>query len=120
MTYSEDWHQQQAVIWFRNQYSLINSNPYFEILSIPNDGKNIKEQMRKKNTGLMSGASDLIIVYPNKQVLWVEMKTPDGKQSPDQKKFQQRLEKLGHDYIVCYGFEDFKIKIKKFNDKYIE
>lgn len=110
-TYTEDWHQQEAVIWFRNQFSLINSDPYFLILSIPNDGKSAREQKRKFDTGLMAGASDLLIVFPDKKVLWVEMKTPTGTQSPDQKKFESRLQRLGHDYIVCYGFEEFKEKV---------
>ena len=117
MKYSEDWHQQQAVMWFRNQFSLINSNPFYEILSIPNDGKDKKEQTRKKNTGLRPGASDLIIVLPKKQVLWVEMKTPDGHQEPDQKKFQKRVEKLGHDYLLCFGFDDFKEKVMTYIKK---
>lgn len=114
MKYSEDWHQQQAVMWFRNESKIKG-----KIGSIPNDGKDRKEQMRKLNTGMLPGASDLFIILKNGKVLWVEMKTPDGRQSPTQKKFEEDVKSLGHDYILCFGFDDFKEKvisyIKKIN-----
>jgi hypothetical protein len=110
---TENWHQQQAVIWFRNQYSLVNSDPFYLIGSIPNDGKDRKEQMRKLGTGMLAGASDLFIVL-NRQVLFVEMKTPEGRQSKIQKEIQKNVEKLGHTYLVCYGFEDFKERVLPF------
>lgn len=114
--YSEDWHQQQAVMWFRNDSKIKG-----KIGSIPNDGKDRKEQMRKLNTGMLPGASDLFIILENGKTIWVEMKTPDGRQSPSQKKFENDVTELGHIYLLCFGFEDFKEKviltIKKFNEK---
>ena len=61
--------------------------------------------MRLKTMGLRSGASDLVVVLPGR-VMFVEVKTPTGKQSPAQVKFQQTVEALGHEYIVVRSVEE--------------
>lgn len=80
-----------------------------------------------KKHGLLNGVSDLIILLPNK-VLFVELKKPKqkvfnhktgrmntkagGKQSPEQKAFQEKVESLGFEYYLVDEFNDFVDIIK--------
>src|SRR5690606_21894851 len=62
------------------------------------------------NTGLLKGVSDLVVVLPQK-VIFVELKQPKGVQSKFQKVFQNRVEKLGHEYYIVRSLEEFKLCI---------
>jgi hypothetical protein len=53
-----------------------------------------------------------LIVIKNNEVLFVEVKTEIGKQSPKQKKFQKKVEDLGFEYYLVRNLEDFKKVIK--------
>ena len=109
----EDVIQQKCVIWFRNNYGLKTHNPRYLLFSVPNSGKDGKEQSYKKATGLMAGVADLILLMPNGKCIFVEMKTEKGKQSDDQKTFEDAVLKLGFTYIVCRSFEQFQEEIQK-------
>ena len=61
-------------------------------------------------TGLKRGASDLIVLFPNR-VVFCEVKTPTGVQSEAQKDFQEQVENLGFEYILVRSLLDFQIKI---------
>ncbi len=102
--------QQKIYIWFNNNYCLSHHNPKCSIFSVPNEGKDVKEQMFKKATGMVSGVSDMIVVIPNK-VLFIEVKTPTGKQSPNQLKFQQTVQALGFEYFLVRSLKDFKAQL---------
>lgn len=99
--------QQEIVMWFKNNYCLKTMNPRCAIFSVPNEGKSAKEMMFKKATGLMAGASDLIVLMPNK-CLFVECKNATGYQRPEQKEFQSIVEALGFEYHLVRSLEDFK------------
>ena len=103
--------QQEIVMWFRNNYCLLKHNPRSVIFSVPNDSKDVKEQMRKKATGLYAGVSDLICVHFGK-VLFIEVKADNGIQSPRQKDFQNIVESQGFEYYVVRSLDEFKLKIK--------
>jgi hypothetical protein len=77
--------------------------------SVPNEakGRSVVAQMQLIAMGLKSGVSDLVVVLPGK-VVFIEVKTPDGKQSPQQVKFEQRVKALGHDYHVVRSVDDVK------------
>jgi hypothetical protein len=107
MEKSEDKIQQQIVMWFRNAYCLKHHVPRCAIFSVPNDGKNIKEQMRKRATGLMAGVSDLIVVLPE-DVIFVEVKDEKGKQSDKQLEFEKTMIALDKKYLVVRSLEEFK------------
>lgn len=93
--------QQSCVRWFRYAY------PQYIILSIPNGGsRNVIEAANLKKEGALAGASDLMIIAERK-VLFVEMKTPKGRQQQTQKDFQRRVEVLGHRYVVCHSLDEF-------------
>jgi hypothetical protein len=51
------------------------------------------------------GGADLIGLYGGKFVA-VEIKTPTGRQSDDQKRFQQLIEAKGGEYVILRSVED--------------
>lgn len=101
----EDLLQQKCVIWFKNNYQMHGKGLIF---AIPNGGtRNIVEAKKLKETGLMAGVSDLIILIGNK-TFFCELKTESGKQSEKQKDFQSRVEMLGFEYKLIRSLEEFK------------
>ena len=107
MKKSEGKIQQECVIYFRNN-NLKTNNLMF---SVPNEGKSVVEQMYKKSLGMLSGVSDTIIILSNK-VIFCEFKDATGKQSDNQKMFQNKVETLGFEYWLIRNIEDFKNKLK--------
>lgn len=102
---SEDLIQSQIVLWYHNTFTVAGVGVCF---SIPNGGtRNIAEAQKLKATGLMAGASDLMLNHGGKWYC-VEVKKPGGVQSPDQIKFQRRVEALGTVYKLVYSLEEFK------------
>lgn len=99
--------QQEIVMFINNNYCLKHHQPRFLVFSIPNDSINAIETKRKVNTGLLRGASDIILVKPNK-CLFLEVKTDTGVQSDYQKDFQKRVEELGFEYHIVKSVEDVK------------
>lgn len=98
--------QQSAVSWFRYAY------PSYIIAAIPNGGsRNVLEASNMKREGVLAGFSDLIVIADHK-VLFVEIKTPSGRQQQSQREFQHRVEVLGHRYVVCRSLDDFMQKVK--------
>jgi len=108
MIITEDFIQQQIVIWYNNNYCLNHHNPQHIIFAVPNGGKrDAREAKKLSNTGLLKGASDLIIVNEVSNI-YVEVKTEIGVQSTDQKVFQDKVEKLGYIYIMPRSLDQFK------------
>lgn len=97
--------QKACVDWFRFAY------PEYLIFSVPNGGsRNAIEAAHLKKEGALAGVSDLIVVAWH-TVIFVEMKTPKGRQSDHQRKFEQKVAALGHTYIVCHSLDEFKARI---------
>ena len=72
---SESALQQQIFNWYNNNYCLKNTVNRGMIFSIPNGGtRHIMEAMTLKATGLLKGASDLIVILPSKKLIFVESK----------------------------------------------
>ena len=105
--------QSEIFCWFNNTYCLKFHNPRYCIFSVPNDSESKEETMRKLATGLKRGASDLIVLFPNRAV-FCEVKTQTGVQSEAQKDFQEQVEKLGFEYILVRSLLDFQNKIDKY------
>jgi len=99
--------QQECVQWFRNEYCRDGLSPRFCVFSVPNETQNMHELLTKKQTGLMSGASDLVVVGRGR-VLFLECKDSKGKQSGNQEKFEKIVSDLGHVYAVFRSIEEFK------------
>ena len=105
--------QIQMVKWFRLQY------PRYIIAAIPNGGqRSALEAKIMKGEGVLAGFSDLIVIAKG-NVLFVEVKTKDGKQSDFQIKFQSDVERLGFQYSICRSLEDFIMTVEKWiKDKF--
>jgi hypothetical protein len=101
--------QQEIVTWFTNKHGLKHHDPKCLIFSVPNEGKNAKEQMYKKMLGLKSGVSDLIVLMPNR-CIFIECKDDVGKQSDNQKHFEYDVLALGFEYHIVRSLDEF-IKI---------
>ena len=99
--------QRQMVSWFRLQY------PRYIIAAIPNGGQRSSLEAKiMKGEGVLAGFSDLIIIAQG-NVLFIEVKTKDGKQSDLQIKFQSDVERLGFQYSICRSLEDFIMTVEK-------
>ena len=73
----------------------------------PNEGKRSELQGKYlKQCGMQTGWPDLEILDGHK-VVFVEFKTPNGRQSAEQKKIQGRIEEMGMKYIICRTREEF-------------
>lgn len=99
--------QQAVVQWFRLQY------PKYIIAAVPNGGyRNSKEAAIMQREGVLSGFSDLIVIA-QRNVLFMEMKTPKGLQSDKQKEFQNKVSRLGFEYVICRSFEQSVLAIER-------
>lgn len=75
--------------------------------SVPNEGHGGQHRraMHMKSLGQRNGVSDLIAIMPNR-VIFIEVKTPAGSQSPAQKDFQATVTSLGFEYYVVKSVDD--------------
>lgn len=66
--------------------------------------------------GMVPGVSDLILFVPRKGygALCIEMKTPEGEQSPAQKRWEQTVSEVGYKYVVCRTIEDFVREVNRY------
>ena len=108
----EDALQAKIVVWFKNNYQMHGKGLIF---SVANGGtRNIVEAKKLKETGLMAGVSDLIVLLENK-ILFVELKIEKGIQSDAQKLFETRILNLGYEYHLIRDLETFKTLIYEKN-----
>lgn len=104
----EDAEQTALISWFRLNYK------NHIIFSIPNGGtRNKIEAVTLKKTGLTAGVPDLQILKPDGSILFLEMKRQKGgRLSGSQKEMFPKIEKLGFEIIIGYGFKDAKEKLE--------
>jgi hypothetical protein len=119
MKVSEHQEQVALVSWFRLAF------PKFKIhlFAIPN-GAHLAGDARlraikmnaMKSEGFTSGVSDLFLMIPKNGYhgLWIEMKAKAGKVSDNQKEFMAAANAMNYKTIVCFGFDDAKIKIEEY------
>lgn len=101
--------QQEIVNFYNNEFCLKFHKPRGMIFSIPNGGsRNKLEVITMKATGLLAGASDLVVIFPNGKLSFVELKTEKGTQSDKQKDFEKRVTDLGYEYKLIRTLEEFK------------
>ena len=105
---------QQEIILYMNKY-------YFKthiVFSVPNEIPYplqpkimVEIRSRLQQNGLLKGASDLVILCPDKRYITVEIKTLTGSQEKAQIIFQKRVESINGDYFVIRSLEDFINKV---------
>ncbi len=105
MKHEESKIQREICVWLQEH------GYYF--FSCPNEanGRSAVQQMQQISIGMRAGVADLIVVLPDGKVLFLEVKTPTGKQSDNQIKFQNRVESLGHRYVIVRSVDDVVIAI---------
>lgn len=89
--------QASFFVWVGNIYPELDKL----IFHISNEGKRNMKYVKK--SGIKKGVPDVFLSKPNKVYhgLYIEFKTSDGKQSKDQKLFQEQVGRVGYQYNVC-------------------
>ena len=73
-----------------------------------NEGRrSVVEASYLKKMGMQAGWPDLDI-FGEREVIDIEFKTSKGRQTPEQKRMQERLERIGHKYYICRSYEQFR------------
>jgi len=104
MRHNESKIQQQCVKWMRYQHA---DKICF---AIPNGGKRNKvEASIMSGEGVLSGVADMFLMHANNEYhgLFIEMKTPDGKQTDMQRVFEANAMLNGYKYAVCRSLDEF-------------
>jgi len=105
--------QQMCVAWFRLQYR--DLAPL--LFAVPNGGARSRvEAAIMKAEGVTAGVADLILLVPRggHHCLCIEMKTPDGRQTPAQKEWMAHAVSAGAVYSICRSFEGFQTEIRNY------
>lgn len=103
--------QVACVRWFAYQYPELRGL----LFAVPNGGRrDAVTGAKMKAEGVVAGVSDLILLVPSNGngALCIEMKTANGRQSDEQKRWQQAVERMGYRYVVCRSLDEFIKEIK--------
>lgn len=95
------------VNWFN--YNFPELEPDFHHFA--NERKcSIAEGRTLKRMGVKRGVADFFLAIPVKEYsgLWIELKSNNGKLSPEQKLFLERKRQRGYQAVTCWGFEETK------------
>lgn len=136
---SESNHQIGVIIWcdVASEYglSIANLKEYYELTehivnhkksdfsflkymySVPNGGmRTPRERLKLNREGVKSGVEDLALDVSRHSWhgLRIEMKAKDGKQSFEQKQWQQFHLEQGYYSVVCYSFLEARNEIVKY------
>lgn len=90
-------------IWFHNTYPEHRQM----LFHVNNKARNAIEGNRFKAMGVVKGVSDLVLILP-KKVVFLELKTETGIQSPEQKEFEKKVTARGHEYIIIRSLPQFQ------------
>jgi hypothetical protein len=83
------------------------------IFAINNNSVNRIKGAMNRSMGVIPGVADMAYLIPD-GIVWIEWKTPDGKQSKDQIQFQHLVESLGHRYFIVRSDLEFRDIVSKF------
>lgn len=106
MIHRESDIQKSCFKWFKIQY-----REYDKLLfSIPN-GAHVSDVQRRilMAEGMVSGVSDMMLLLPRHGYhgLMIEFKTDKGRQSENQKAFQEAVERQGYLYCIVRSCTQF-------------
>lgn len=112
--HKEDSLQMACVKWFDLQYPNLS-----KLLFHPANGGSRKylEAVRFKKMGVRAGVADLVLLVPNAEhpFLCLELKNgKEGRQSDNQRKWQQIVELIGGKYIVIRSIEQFVAEVRNY------
>ena len=112
-SHNESTLQRACVAWFRMAHRKY-SGVFF---SVPNGGaRNVVTGAILKAEGALRGVADLLLLVPRGKWhgLCIEMKAVKGRQSPEQKQWQQAVTAQGYRYVVCRTFDEFRQEIENY------
>lgn len=86
------------------------------VAAIPNGGqRDAREAANLKTQGVLAGMPDLIILFPGRIQVFIEMKAPDeGRLSLAQKGLHPHIVGLGHTVLVAYSAEEALALLREF------
>ena len=79
------------------------------VLHIPNEGRRSERYGKLlKDMGMRAGVSDLFIAMARRNYngAWIELKSANGKVSPEQASFQLDMDRQNYFTSVCWSIED--------------
>lgn len=82
--------------WFWNT----KPNERQMLFHVQQKARNRVEGARFKAIGVTAGVSDLVLITRAYDVVWIEMKLPEGKQSAEQKEFESKVTDRGYLYLI--------------------
>ena len=89
------------------RYLVENHAPDIFGFAIPNAGRrSCRAAASLKAEGMMRGVADTCIMLPEGRTGWLELKTLKGRQSDEQRGFQARCWRLGHEYALARTFDE--------------
>lgn len=96
-----------CVRWFNVQYPKLHGR----LFAVPNGGRrDVTTAAKLKAEGVVPGVADLVLLMSNRDygALLIEMKTPKGRQSDSQKKWEKTVcADAEYKYVVCRSLDDF-------------
>lgn len=99
--------------WFRLQY------PNVLAYAIPNGGHRHPAVAGKlKAEGVTAGVPDIFIA-DGRPGMFIEMKSKEGRVSPEQRDIQTRLLDSGYCVAVCYGWDEARLAAIEYLDRNI-
>lgn len=112
MKYIESNEQQMLIKWVNLHYIKhldLPLGPY--LISFANGGKrDIREAARLKKEGVKAGVPDLFLALPSNKYhgLFIEMKSPSGRLTENQKKYFALLTDQYYKCVVCRSWIEAK------------
>lgn len=104
--------QKECVRWFRYRHPKLRHR----LLAVPNGGRrDAVTGARLQAEGVVPGVADLLLLVPNRfyGALCIEMKTPKGRQSKEQKDWQRAIEP-DYKYVICRSVDDFIREVERY------
>jgi len=95
--------QLNIIAYFRNEFERHEKGVIIPIVN--------EATYKNKTFVICKGASDLMIFLKNK-TFFCELKVANNNQSIAQKDFQNRVQKLGHEYKLIRSLDEFKLWIQ--------
>lgn len=95
--------QHEIILIFNKLYP----NHRFCLFHVDNNSANRVTGARKKALGVVSGVSDLVLLTPHKEVVFIELKTDKGRTTPQQMWFRDNVVSLGYRYEIIRSVDEF-------------
>lgn len=103
--------------WWRMQHRSLGVKAEHLLMAFPmQGGRSPRNGARMKAEGMRKGLPDMFLAVPKRGMsgLWIELKRPSGRASPEQVAFLEDLNRAGYCTFICYGFDQAKSAITNY------